>query len=36
MCLEIYDLDSTHFPTAPTLAWQAAINKNQNKVRSFS
>ena len=31
MCLEIYELDSTRFLTAPGLAWEAVLQKN--KVR---
>ena len=36
MCLEIYEFDPAHLLTAPALAWQAALNKNQNKIRSFN
>ena len=32
-CIEIYDLDTAHFLTAPGLAWQACLKKNRSKIR---
>ena len=29
MCLEIYELDPAKFPSAPRLAWQAALKKTK-------
>ena len=31
MCLEIYELDPAKFPSAPRLAWQAALKKTKIK-----
>ena len=31
MCLEIYELDTAHFFSAPGLAWQIAIKKTKVK-----
>ena len=28
-CIEIYELDSAHFPSAPGLAWQACVKKTK-------
>ena len=35
MCLEIYELDSARFLTAPGLAWQAGLTKT-SKTRSIN
>ena len=32
MCLEIYELDPGKLPSAPGLAWQAALEKAQVKL----
>ena len=32
MCLEIYELDAGKLPSAPGLAWQAALEKTQVKL----
>ena len=32
MCLEIYELDSAKFNSAPGLAWQAALEKTKVKL----
>ena len=34
--LKIYRLDHAHFLSAPGLAWQAALKKNQSKIRPFN
>ena len=31
MCLEIYELDTAGFPTAPGLVWQAALKESKIK-----
>ena len=31
MCLKIYELDPAKFPSAPGLAWQAALEKAKVK-----
>ena len=35
MCLLIYELDLAPLLTALRLAWQAAFQKDQSKIRSF-
>ena len=35
MCLEIHELDPARFLTAPGLAWQAALKKDES-VRCFN
>ena len=32
MCLKIYELDPAKFPSAPQLAWQAALRKTKIKL----
>ena len=32
MCLEIYEFSPALFPTAPGLAWQAALKKTKVKL----
>ena len=32
ICVKIYKLDPAKFPTAPALAWQAALKKILNKI----
>ena len=34
MCLDIYELVPLKFLAAPVLAWQAALKKDQSKIRS--
>ena len=34
--LEIYELDCAKFLSAPGLAWQAALKKDQSKIRPFN
>ena len=34
MCLEIYELDTAHFLSAPGLAWEIAIKKDQSEIES--
>ena len=36
MCLEIYELDSAKFLSAPGWAWQAALKKTKSKITSFN
>ena len=36
MVLEIYELDTAYFPTAPGLEWQATLNNKISEYRSFS
>ena len=36
ICLEIYELDPAKFLSAPGLALQAALKKDQSKIRSFN
>ena len=36
MCLEIYELDPGTFFLAPRLPWQAALKKDQRKIRLFN
>ena len=36
MSLEIYKLDPPKFSSAPGLPWQAALKKDQSKIRSFN
>ena len=31
-CIEIYELDPTHFLSAPGLAWQACLEKTEIKL----
>ena len=31
-CIEIYELDSAHFLSAPGLAWQACLKKTEVKL----
>ena len=33
MCIEVYELDPTHFLSLPGLAWQACLKKNKHKIR---
>ena len=35
VCLEIYEVDPTRFLIVTGLAWQAALKKGQNWIRSF-
>ena len=32
-CIDIYKLDSAHFLSAPGLAWQTCLKKDQSKIR---
>ena len=32
-CLKVYELDPTHFLSAPVLAWQACLKKSKCKIR---
>ena len=32
ICLKIYELDPAKFPSAPELAWQAALKKTKAKL----
>ena len=32
-CIEIYELDPTHFLSGPGLAWQASLKKNRSRTR---
>ena len=36
MCLEKYEMDPACFFKASRLAWQASLQKDQTKIRSFS
>ena len=36
ICLEIYDLDPAHFIFAPASAKQAALKKNESKIKCFN
>ena len=31
-CIEIYELDPTHFLSSPRLAWQACLKKSKVKI----
>ena len=31
-CIEIYELDPVHFPSAPGLAWQACLKETEVKL----
>ena len=33
MCIEVYELDSAHFLSAPGLAWQACLKKTRVKLQ---
>ena len=33
ICLQIYELDSVYFVSAPGLAWQACFKKYRRKIR---
>ena len=35
MCLEIYEIDTARFPTAPGLVWQATLKEDQSKMKSI-
>ena len=32
-CIEIYELDPSHFLSAPGLAWQACLKKDGSEIR---
>ena len=33
MCMKIYELDPSHFLTAPVLAWQACLKETEVKLK---
>ena len=33
ICVEIYELDSVYFVSAPGLVWQACLKKDRRKIR---
>ena len=35
-CIEIYELDPTHFRSAPGLAWQACLKKRELELELFA